>query len=138
MAAALVLLAIFWYLRLADNVNAMPSGDIAPFNALANVRRFIAQHPLSTVLVYLTLAGTVLRLGGSQSFVGTSTISGAGTAQVSGTTTVGTGAVVSTLYDSVSVPVPGLPAASVVRLASGAVLPTRPPKIVAPLAFTVR
>lgn len=46
MAAALILLAIFWYLRLSDNVNAMPAGNIAPFNALDNVRRFIGQPRL--------------------------------------------------------------------------------------------
>ncbi|MBL9116015.1 MAG: hypothetical protein JNJ83_13495, partial [Verrucomicrobiaceae bacterium] len=39
------------------------------------------------------LSGAVLRLGGGQTFTGTSAISGAGTTQITGTTAVGTGAV---------------------------------------------
>ena len=45
-AAALVLLAVFWYLRLSDNVNALPHGNIEGFNALRNVRRFVEQPRL--------------------------------------------------------------------------------------------
>ncbi len=45
-AAALVLLAVFWYLRLSDNVNALPPGNIEGFNALRNVRRFAEQPRL--------------------------------------------------------------------------------------------
>ena len=44
--ATVLLLAIFWYLRLSDNVNAMPSGNIARFNAVKNVRRFVTQPRL--------------------------------------------------------------------------------------------
>lgn len=44
--ATVLLLAIFWYLRLSDNVNAMPPGNIARFNAVKNVRRFVTQPRL--------------------------------------------------------------------------------------------
>ena len=39
-------MALFWYLRLADNADALPAGNLEGFNALANVRRFLAQPRL--------------------------------------------------------------------------------------------
>jgi MFS family permease len=45
-AAALLLTGVFWYLRLSDNVDALPSGNIGRFNALSNVRRFAGQPRL--------------------------------------------------------------------------------------------
>jgi MFS family permease len=45
-AAAGLLLGVFWYLKLSDNVNALPSGNLESFNAIANVRRFLAQPRL--------------------------------------------------------------------------------------------
>ncbi len=45
MAAALLLLAVFWYLRLHDKVN-MTSGTLQPFNPIANVARFVQQPRL--------------------------------------------------------------------------------------------
>ena len=45
-AAAAVLMTLFWYLRLSDNVNAMPPGNLEGFSPLANVRRFLAQPRL--------------------------------------------------------------------------------------------
>ena len=45
-AAAAVLLVLFWYLRLSDNVNALPPGNLEGFSALGNVRRFLAQPRL--------------------------------------------------------------------------------------------
>ena len=45
-AAAGALLLLFWFLRLSDNVNALPAGNLAAFNALGNLRRFLAQPRL--------------------------------------------------------------------------------------------
>ena len=45
-AASLLLLTLFWYLRLSDYVTALPSGTGEKFSALANVRRFLAQPRL--------------------------------------------------------------------------------------------
>ena len=45
-AAAAGLLALFWYLRLSDNVNAVPPAAPERFSALANVRRFLVQPRL--------------------------------------------------------------------------------------------
>ncbi len=45
-AAAAVLMTLFWYLRLSDNVNALPPGNLEGFSPLANVRRFLAQPRL--------------------------------------------------------------------------------------------
>jgi hypothetical protein len=45
-AASLLLLTLFWYLRLSDNVSALPSGNLEGFSALANLRRFLAQPRL--------------------------------------------------------------------------------------------
>jgi MFS family permease len=44
-AAAILVLSVFWFLRLHDKVN-MPSGTLQPFNPLANVVRFAAQPRL--------------------------------------------------------------------------------------------
>ena len=44
--AALLLMGVFWYLRLADNVNALPPGNFERFNALSNVRRYLRQPRL--------------------------------------------------------------------------------------------
>ncbi|MFN4143179.1 MFS transporter [Aestuariivirga sp.] len=41
-----VLLALFWYLRLSDSVNAMPPGNLEGFKALRNVSRFVEQPRL--------------------------------------------------------------------------------------------
>jgi MFS family permease len=43
--AALVVLAVFWYLRLHETV-AMPSGNLQPFRPLTNVQRFVTQPRL--------------------------------------------------------------------------------------------
>ena len=45
-AASLLLLTLFWYLRLSDNVTALPAATVEKFSALANVRRFLAQPRL--------------------------------------------------------------------------------------------
>ncbi len=45
-ASSALLLAVFWYLRLSDNVSALPAGNLERFNALSNVRRFLAQPRL--------------------------------------------------------------------------------------------
>lgn len=45
-AASLLLLLLFWYLRLSDNVTALPSGNLQGFSALANLKRFLAQPRL--------------------------------------------------------------------------------------------
>ncbi len=45
MAAATLVLKVFWYLRLHDKVN-LPSGTVQPFNPLSNAARFIAQPRL--------------------------------------------------------------------------------------------
>jgi MFS family permease len=45
-ASAAVLLALFWHLRLSDSVNAGPAAAVAPFNALQNLKRFMAQPRL--------------------------------------------------------------------------------------------
>ena len=45
-AASLLLLLLFWYLRLSDNVTALPAASVERFSALANVRRFLAQPRL--------------------------------------------------------------------------------------------
>ncbi|WP_421694953.1 MFS transporter [Aestuariivirga sp.] len=45
-AAAAGLMALFWYLKLSDNVNALPPGNAENFSALRNVRRFLAQPRL--------------------------------------------------------------------------------------------
>lgn len=44
-AAALLVLAVFWYLRLHDKVN-LPSSNLQPFNPIANVARFVEQPRL--------------------------------------------------------------------------------------------
>lgn len=44
-SAALVVLAVFWYLRLNDKVT-LPSGTLKPFNPVANVARFTSQPRL--------------------------------------------------------------------------------------------
>jgi MFS family permease len=43
---AVALLGVFWYLRLSDNVNALPRGNLERFNALSNVWRFLRQPRL--------------------------------------------------------------------------------------------
>lgn len=45
-AAAAGLMGLFWFFRLSDNVNALPSGNLEGFSALANLRRFLAQPRL--------------------------------------------------------------------------------------------
>lgn len=45
-ASLVVLVAVFWHLRLSDSGSSMPSGTLQPFNPLANVRRFIRQPRL--------------------------------------------------------------------------------------------
>ncbi len=45
-ASSAALLLLFWYLRLSDNVNALPPGNLERFNALSNLRRFLAQPRL--------------------------------------------------------------------------------------------
>lgn len=44
-AAGLLLLLVFWYLRLSDRTSLVP-GTVQPFNPLANVRRFVTQPRL--------------------------------------------------------------------------------------------
>ncbi len=44
--AALLLMGVFWYVRLSDNVNALPLGNFERFNALSNVRRYLRQPRL--------------------------------------------------------------------------------------------
>ena len=44
--AATALLALFWYLRLSDNVSALPLADPEGFGAFRNLGRFIAQPRL--------------------------------------------------------------------------------------------
>lgn len=46
LAVGLMLLALFWYLRLADSGQTLPQGNLTKFNALSNVRRFLAQPRL--------------------------------------------------------------------------------------------
>jgi MFS family permease len=46
LGASCVLLLVFWYLRLSDNVNALPPGNLRRFNALSNVARFLRQPRL--------------------------------------------------------------------------------------------
>jgi MFS family permease len=43
---ALVLLLLFWYLKLSDNVNALPPGRLEPFNAVQNLGQFMRQPRL--------------------------------------------------------------------------------------------
>ena len=45
MAAATLVLSVFWYLRLHDKVN-LPSGTVQPFNPVTNAARFIKQPRL--------------------------------------------------------------------------------------------
>ena len=45
MTSALILLAVFWYLRLHDK-QTLPAGNMQPFNPLANVARFVNQPRL--------------------------------------------------------------------------------------------
>ncbi len=45
LAASLILLFVFWYLRLAD-ATTLPSGTLQPFNPLKNVKRFASQPRL--------------------------------------------------------------------------------------------
>ncbi len=45
-AAGAALLALFWHLRLSDNVNAAPAADPDDFSAIRNVRRFLEQPRL--------------------------------------------------------------------------------------------
>jgi len=45
-ATILVLLVVFWHLRLSDHSGAMPPGTLQSFNPLANVHRFAAQPRL--------------------------------------------------------------------------------------------
>jgi len=54
-ASLIVLLAVFWYLRLSDSGSSLPSGTLQPFNPLANVCRFIKQPRL--VLAWLIAFG---------------------------------------------------------------------------------
>ena len=61
-AAAAVLMTLFWYLRLSDNVNAMPPGNLEGFSPLANVRRFLAQARLAHRLRALVLLDHLLHL----------------------------------------------------------------------------
>lgn len=44
--AAVLLLGLFWYLRLSDNVNALPPGNLEKFSALRNLGRFVEQPRL--------------------------------------------------------------------------------------------
>ena len=41
-----LLMAVFWYLRLSDHGHSLPSGTMQPFNPLANVQRFVSQPRL--------------------------------------------------------------------------------------------
>ncbi|HUR43429.1 MAG TPA: MFS transporter [Aestuariivirga sp.] len=54
-ASLVVLMAVFWHLRLSDSGSSLPSGTLQPFNPLANVRRFIGQPRL--VLAWLIAFG---------------------------------------------------------------------------------
>jgi MFS family permease len=45
-AAGVVLLITFWFLRLSDGGTTLPQGNLQKFNALANVGRFVAQPRL--------------------------------------------------------------------------------------------
>ena len=45
-AVAVLLLALFWYIRLND-LTTLPSGTLQPFNPLANVARFVRQPRLT-------------------------------------------------------------------------------------------
>ncbi len=54
-ASVVVLMAVFWFLRLSDSGSSMPSGTLQPFNPLANVRRFVDQPRL--VLAWLIAFG---------------------------------------------------------------------------------
>lgn len=42
----LILIAVFWHLRLSDHSGAMPPGTLQSFNPLANVHRFVVQPRL--------------------------------------------------------------------------------------------
>jgi MFS family permease len=42
----LCLLALFWWLRLADHAGVMPQGNLQGFRTLSNIRRFVAQPRL--------------------------------------------------------------------------------------------
>jgi MFS family permease len=53
--AAAALLVLFWWLRLSDTANTLPTGNLEAFNPLANVRRFLAQPRL--VLAWLIAFG---------------------------------------------------------------------------------
>jgi MFS family permease len=46
LAAACLLLAVFWYIRLSDGGRTLPAGNLEKFNALDNVRRFLEQPRL--------------------------------------------------------------------------------------------
>jgi MFS family permease len=54
-ASLVVLMAVFWFLRLSDSGASLPSGNLQPFNPLANVRRFLSQPRL--VLAWLIAFG---------------------------------------------------------------------------------
>lgn len=45
-ATLILLMAVFWYLRLSDPGTSLPPGNLQSFNPLANVRRFTAQPRL--------------------------------------------------------------------------------------------
>jgi MFS family permease len=47
----ILLMSVFWYLRLSDSSASLPSGTLQPFNPLANIRRFVRQPRL--VLAWL-------------------------------------------------------------------------------------
>jgi MFS family permease len=80
-AVSLILLAVFWWLRLSD-ATTLPSGTFEPFNPLANVGRFIAQPRLrlawliafgrscfwATLFIYAPLL--LVESGKSQQFAG--------------------------------------------------------------------
>jgi len=44
--SAVVLLGVFWYLRLSDSGHTLPQGNLQRFNPLKNVRRFLVQPRL--------------------------------------------------------------------------------------------
>ena len=45
-ASLVLLMAVFWFLRLSDSGSSLPSGTLQTFNPLANVRRFLGQPRL--------------------------------------------------------------------------------------------
>ncbi len=55
MLGLVLLMAVFWYLRLSDRGGALPQGTLQPFNPLANVQRFVAQPRM--ILAWLIAFG---------------------------------------------------------------------------------